>query len=160
MATLEAAIRIAVAAHAGQTEKGGAAYITHPLRVMAAVDAEEEKIVAVLHDVVEDTAVTIEDLRREGFDDRILASVDCVTHHKSEPYADYVARCKSNPVARRVKLADLWDNSRPDRCILRPERVKRDLARVSRYMLSYKFLTDQLNESDYRSLMQTYGELD
>jgi hypothetical protein len=160
MSTLESAIRIAVAAHAGQTEKGGAAYITHPLRVMAAVETEEERIVAVLHDVIEDTAVTLDDLRREGFGEDVLAAVACVTHRPGESYADYVVRCKGHPVARRVKLADLADNSRPDRCILRVERVERDLARVHRYVLSYKFLTDRLSEPDYRSLMRAYGELD
>jgi hypothetical protein len=160
MATLETAIRIAVAAHVGQKEKGGAAYITHPLRLMAAMDCEEAKIVAVLHDVIEDTTVTIEDLRREGFGEDVLTAVAIVTHRRHEPYADYVVRCKGNPVARQVKLADLVDNSRLDRCILRVDRVARDLARMHRYLLSYKFLTDQLSESAYRTLMPVYGELE
>src|SRR6188768_414379 len=99
MSNLEKAIRIAVAAHAGQTDKGGAPYITHPLRLMAAVETEEEKIVALLHDVVEDTTVTLDDLRREGFSDSVLAGVACVTHRRDEPYAEYVIRCKHNPVA-------------------------------------------------------------
>ena len=157
---LETAIRIAVAAHAGQVDKGGAPYVTHPLRLMNEVDGEDAKIVAVLHDVVEDTAVGIEDLRREGFGERVLAALALVTHRRDEPYADYVVRCKADPVARRVKLADLADNSRLERCILRPERIERDLARLHRYVLSYKFLTDQLSEVDYRSLMSRYGELD
>jgi (p)ppGpp synthase/HD superfamily hydrolase len=160
MSTLEAAIRVAVAAHAGQADKGGAPYVTHPLRLMAAVEGEDAQIVAVLHDVVEDTAVTLDDLRREGFGEAVLAAVDRVTHRRDEPYADYVVRCKGDPVARRVKLADLADNARPDRCILRPDRAARDLARVSRYMLSYKFLTDRLGEGDYRALMALHGELD
>jgi hypothetical protein len=159
MATLETAIRIAVVAHTGQTDKEGAPYITHPLRLMAAVDGEEAKIVAVLHDVVEDTAVTIEDLRREGFSDEVLTAVVCVTHRRDEPYADYVVRCKTHPLARQVKLADLVDNSRLDRCLLRVDRLARDLARIHRYALSYKFLTDKLGESDYRSLMAVHGEL-
>jgi len=159
MSHLEAAIRIAVTAHAGQVEKSGEPYITHPLRLMAAVDGEEAKIVAVLHDVVEDTSVTVDDLRREGFSETILAAVDCVTH-RQETYADYVVRCKNNPIANQVKLADLTDNSRMDRCILRVERIARDLARIHRYVLSYKFLTDQLTEADYRMLMAKYGELE
>jgi hypothetical protein len=113
MSTLENAIRIAVMAHAGQTDKGGAAYITHPLRLLAAVEPEEAKMVAVLHDVVEDTTVTVEDLRREGFGEGVVAGVACVTHRRGEPYADYVIRCKS-----------------------------------------------QLSESDYRSLMRAYGDLE
>jgi len=160
MSTLETAIRIAVTAHAGQTEKGGAAYITHPLRLMAAVDGEQAMIVAVLHDVIEDTAVTLDDLRREGFSEDLVAGVACVTHRRDEPYADYVIRCKGHPVARRVKLADLADNSRLDRCLVRVDRIGRDFARIHRYVLSYKFLMDQLSEADYRSLMLEYGELD
>ena len=127
MSTLETAIRIAVTAHAGQRDKGGEAYITHPLRLMAAVDGEEAKIVAVLHDVIEDTAVTIDDLRRERFSETVLTAVACVTHRRDEPYADYIVRCKRHPLARQVKLADLADNSRLDRCILRVERIARDL---------------------------------
>jgi (p)ppGpp synthase/HD superfamily hydrolase len=160
MSNLETAIRIAVNAHAGQTDKGGAPYITHPLRLMAAVDSEEAKIVAILHDVVEDTTVSLEDLRREGFSDDILTAVACVTHRKVESYADYVIRCKAHPLARQAKLADLADNSRLDRCILRVKRIDRDLARMHRYVLSYKFLTDGLSESEYRSLMERYGELE
>jgi (p)ppGpp synthase/HD superfamily hydrolase len=160
MATLEKAICIAAAAHAGQLDKEGGSYFTHPLRVMAAVEGDDAKIVAILHDVVEDTTVTIDDLRREGFSEELLAGVACVTHHRDEPYTDYVVRCKNLPLARKVKLADLADNSRPDRCLLRADRIDRDLARIHRYMLSYKFLIDRLSESDYRSLMAVYGELD
>lgn len=160
MSNLETAIRIAVTAHAGQTEKDGAAYITHPLRLMTAVDGEEAKIVAVLHDVIEDTTVTLEDLRREGFSEAVLTGVTCVTHRREEPYADYVVRCKSHAVARQVKLADLADNTRLERCILRVEKIDRDLTRIHRYVLSYKFLADRLSESDYRSLMSAYGELE
>lgn len=160
MSNLETAIRIAVTAHAGQVDKGGALYITHPLRLMAAVEGERAKIVAVLHDVVEDTHVTLDDLRREGFGEDVLAALDRVTHRREQPYADYVIGCMGDPVARQVKLADLNDNMRPDRCILRAGRIARDLTRIHRYVLSYKFLTDGLSEEDYKSLMASYGELD
>jgi (p)ppGpp synthase/HD superfamily hydrolase len=159
MSGLETAIRLAVSAHAGQTDKGGSPYITHPLRLMDSVETEEEKIVAVLHDVVEDTKVTIDDLKREGFSENVLSGVLCVTHRRDEPYTDYVVRCKHHPIARQVKLADLIDNTRLDRCILRVERVERDFARMHRYLLSYKFLKDELSEPDYRALMRKYGEL-
>ena len=82
---------------------------------MNAVEDEPAKIVAVLHDVIEDTPVTAEELRREGFDEAVLAAVECLTHRKGEPYADYVVRCKGNVIARQVKLADLEDNARPSR---------------------------------------------
>jgi hypothetical protein len=73
------------------------------------------------------------DLRQAGFSEGALAAVECVTHRKDEPYADYVVRCMGNEVARRVKLADLQDNSRPDRTTLRPQRPQQDLACLRRY---------------------------
>jgi hypothetical protein len=153
MATIERALQIAAKAHEGQKDKEGLPYILHPLRLMLAVRGEDAQIVAVLHDVVEDTSVTGADLRAAGFSDRVLAAVECVTHGKGEPYADYVVRCKGNDLARRVKLADLEDNSRLDRTILRPQRLQADLARIRRYALSYRFLTDRITEEQYRALM-------
>jgi len=153
MATIERALQIAARAHEGQRDKEGLPYVLHPLRVMMGVQGEEAQIVAVLHDVVEDTPVTLDDLRQAGFREEVLAAVECVTHRKDEPYAEYVVRCKANEVARRVKLADLGDNSRLDRTILRPQRLQQDLARIRRYALSYKFLADQITEEQYRSLM-------
>jgi hypothetical protein len=155
MASLEKALQIAAKAHEGQKEKAGQPYILHPLRVMMAVEGEEAQIVGVLHDVIEDTAVSADDLRRAGFGEQVVAAVLCVTHRKDEPYADYVVRCKANEVARRVKLADLADNWRLDRpLLLRPQRFESDMARLRRYALSYKFLTDQISEEEYRSLME------
>jgi (p)ppGpp synthase/HD superfamily hydrolase len=153
MATIEKALQIAAKAHEGQRDKEGLPYILHPLRVMAAVTGEDAQIVAVLHDVIEDTAVTADDLRAAGFASAVVAAVERVTHRKGEPYADYVVGCKADDVARRVKLADLTDNTRLDRTILRPDRLASDLACVRRYLLSYKFLTDQITEDEYRALM-------
>src|SRR5438874_7380825 len=99
MATIERALQIAAQAHAGQRDKGGLPYILHPLRVMMAVEGEEGQIVAVLHDVLEDTAVTAEDLRQAGFSERVIATVLCVTRPKGESYADDVVRCKRDEVA-------------------------------------------------------------
>jgi len=157
MATIEKALQIAAQAHEGQKDKEGLPYILHPLRVMSRVEGGEAQIVAVLHDVVEDTQVTLDDLRRAGFSESVLAAVLCVTHRKDEPYADYVVGCKNNPIARQVKLADLHDNCRLDRTILRPQRLQPDLARIHRYFLSHKFLTDQFTEQEYRALMSQYG---
>jgi hypothetical protein len=139
-------------------DKEGLPYILHPLRVMNQVRGEEAQIVAVLHDVVEDTKVTLDDLRHAGFSASVLAAIQCVTHRKDEPYADYVVACKHNPIARQVKLGDLADNCRLDRAILRPQRLQRDLARIHRYFLSHKYLTDQITEDEYRSLMSQCGE--
>jgi (p)ppGpp synthase/HD superfamily hydrolase len=153
MASIEKALQIACRAHEGQKDKNGQPYILHPLRVMNAVEDEPAKIVAVLHDVIEDTSVTFKDLRREGFDEVVLAAVECLTHRKGEPYADYVVRCKGNVIARRVKLADLEDNARPSRALLRPDRIEPDIARLRKYFLAYKFLTDMLSEEQYRTAM-------
>ncbi len=157
MSTLEKALQIAAKAHTGQQEKSGQPYITHSLRVMAGVQGLEAQIVAVLHDVVEDTDTTLDDLREAGFSEAILAAVACMTHDKSEPYAEYVIRCKENELARQVKLSDLADNSRLERTLLRPDRVASDLARIHRYALSYKYLTDGLTQTQYRELMAKYG---
>jgi hypothetical protein len=153
MATLERAIQIAAQAHEGQKDKQGAPYILHPLRLMMAVEGLEAKMVAVLHDVVEDTSVTLDDLRAAGFSQPVLDGVACVTHRKTEPYADYVVRCKANPLVRPVKLADLRDNNTFPRILLRPDRMERDLSRIRRYVLSYQFLAGQISEPEYRRLM-------
>ena len=158
MATIEKALQIAAKAHEGQKDKEGLPYILHPLRAMMSVVGQEAQIVAVLHDVIEDTSVTADDLRQAGFSEQIIAAVVCVTHLKDEPYTDYVVRCRANEIARQVKLADLKDNSRLDRTILRPQRFEVDVARLCKYVLSYKFLTDQLTEQQYRTLMEKGGE--
>ena len=112
MSTLERAIVIAAEAHAGRTDKAGAPYILHPLRMMMDLTSAEERIVAVLHDVCEDCpGWTFERLRGEGFSEEILAALDSVTKRKGEPYEDFALRAAANPIGRRVKLADLRDNS-------------------------------------------------
>ena len=153
MATIEKAIQIAARAHEGQVDKQGLPYILHPLRVMDGVEGLDAKIVAVLHDVVEDTEVTIDDLEREGFSGEILAAARCVTHSEGESYADYVVRCRANPIARRVKLSDLADNTRLSRTIVRPLALSRDTARFAKYLLSHSFLTGQITEEQYRAAM-------
>jgi (p)ppGpp synthase/HD superfamily hydrolase len=107
---LEKAIAIAVDAHRGQKDRYGAPYILHPLRVMARVARVPEKIVAILHDVVEDTDWTFEDLKEEGFGSDSLEALRSVTKEEGEEYEHFVARSAANPVGRRVKLADLEDN--------------------------------------------------
>jgi (p)ppGpp synthase/HD superfamily hydrolase len=158
MATLETAIAIAARAHAGTLDKQGAPYILHPLRVMMNVKDPVARIVAVLHDVVEDTSVTFDDLRAEGFAPEVLDALKLVTHEKSTPYADYVIAAKANPIARAVKLADLDDNSERSRMMLRPDKLDRDLARVQKYLLSRRFLLDELTESDYRTALRKLPE--
>ena len=130
MSTLERAIVIAAEAHAGQRDKAGAPYILHPLRVMARMKSDEERIVAVLHDVVEDTDWTLERLGAEGFDERILEAIDSLTHRPQESYEEFVERAGRNTIGRRVKVADLEDNSDLSR-IAQP--TDRDYARLEKY---------------------------
>lgn len=116
--TLSDAIALAAVAHAGQLDKTGRAYITHPIRVMQRCEAHglEVQMAAVLHDTVEDTWVTLDLLRTMGFSDTVISAVDALTHRKgAESYFEYVARCGRHPIGRLVKLADLEDNSDPSR---------------------------------------------
>ena len=111
MATLERAIEIAKQAHTGQVDKGGADYIGHPLRVMEMCDTEEQKIVAVLHDVVEDSDWTFEKLEAEGFSSEVIEALKCVTKlSKDEDYDEFIKRVMRNELAMKVKVKDLEDN--------------------------------------------------
>ena len=129
MLTLKRAIEIATAAHEGQLDKGGRPYIEHPLAVMANVDGEDEQIVAVLHDVLEDTTVTVDDLRAEGATDRQVAGLLAVTRRDGEPYDDAVRRALSDPIGRVVKRADHEHNADPARLALLPDDVAARLRR-------------------------------
>lgn len=153
MSTLQRAIEIAVTAHAGQTEDAGQPYVLHPLRLMFAVEGTVTRMAAVLHDTVEDTSVTLEELEREGFPPELLAAVRLLTRPKGGLYSDYVVALSENPVARAVKLADLRDNSAMPRSLLRANQADKDYRRLHRYYLSYKFLTGEMPEADYRGLM-------
>lgn len=104
------ASRIACKAHEGQKDKSGYPYIFHPLHLAEQFYDEDSVVVALLHDVVEDTDVTIDDLRKEGFDEKVLAALCLLTHEDGVPYMEYVEKIKENPLARRVKLADLRHN--------------------------------------------------
>lgn len=155
MASIEKAVEIAARAHAGTRDKQGGAYLSHPLRVMMDVEGTEAQIVAALHDCVEDTEISLDDLRAAGFSESIVDAVAHVTHDDDQSYAEYVIAAKSNAIARQVKLADLRDNMRPDRVLLREDRSEPDLKRIQRYILSYQYLIDRLDESDYRRRMRT-----
>lgn len=108
---LERAISLATEAHAGQTDKAGATYIRHPLRVMETMDTERGRIVAVLHDVVEDTSQDLTTIER-AFDTDLRDAVDALTKREEErdDYMRFIERVSRNPIARRVKIADIEDN--------------------------------------------------
>ncbi|HLM41536.1 MAG TPA: HD domain-containing protein [Microvirga sp.] len=134
MSTLERAIVIASEAHAGQTDKGGAPYILHPLRVMMTAletGGHEAAIAAVLHDVVEDCpAWPASRLAAEGFSPAVMSALDCLTKREGEDYMEFVERCRRDPIARIVKLADLKDNMNLGR-ISTP--TPKDQARIETY---------------------------
>ena len=145
MSTLERAIAIAAEAHAGQTDKAGEPYLLHVMRVVLGVRGENERIVAALHDVVEDNPEEGRRIMVERWPDDILAAVDAMTHRKGEPYADYIERVAANPIARAVKLVDLADNT--DRRRLPPEGewddgTKRRMAKYDRaFQRLYEVIT-------------------
>lgn len=109
MNDLERAIALAVDAHAGQTDKAGATYIRHPLRVMRHMETPQERVVAVLHDVIEDTEYTPAMIEDE-FDEEIRDAVEALTKRDGESYSDFVERAAANDLARKVKIADIEDN--------------------------------------------------
>ena len=113
--TLEDAIALAAHAHRGQVDKGGQPYILHVLRVMLRQAEETARIVAVLHDVLEDTPLTLAGLRAAGYSEQVCAAVDCLTRRAGETYEEMIERVATNPLARHVKLADLADNLDPNR---------------------------------------------
>ena len=131
MSDLERAIAIAVEAHAGQQDKSGAPYVLHPLRMMLSLTSNDERIVAVLHDVCEDCeGWTFERLRAEGFSERVLVALNSVTKREGETYEDFARRAVDNPIGRAVKLADLQDNCDLSR-ISNPS--ARDFERIEKY---------------------------
>lgn len=159
--TLEDAILLAVLAHKGQKDRADLPYILHPLNVMLLMDPydEDAMILAVLHDVVEDTKVTLSYLRAKGYPDNIVEALDCLTKrinpaaagsgaydiNGKERYSYFIRRVKQNPLATRVKIADLQHNSDLGRL----KKVEAwDLARLDRYQRALMYLTDRYGSPD------------
>lgn len=126
-------------AHHRQTDKSGVPYIFHPFHLAEQMDTEEECIVALLHDIVEDTDVTIEELEEEGFSSNVIQAIKLLTHDKSVDYLDYVRNLKSNQLARKVKLADLRHNSDPTR-MRNP--TEKDRQRAEKYRKAIEILSE------------------
>ena len=135
--TLEDAIILAAGAHRGHVDKGGQPYILHVLRVMLRQEDETARIVAALHDILEDTHVTLTDLRAAGYSDDVCAAVVCLTRRPAETYEEMIERIARNPLARQVKLADLADNLDPKRLTPADSAAR---ARQARYQASRKRL--------------------
>lgn len=132
---LKKAIDIAVECHSGQKDRAGEPYIQHPLRMMMKMKTTEEKITAVLHDVVEDSKMSLAELKKEGFSERILKAVDALTKRKGESYKKSIERVKENPLAVKIKIADFEDNMD----IRRLKRItENDRKRLNRYLKYYR----------------------
>ena len=132
------AMKIAYDAHHGQLDKSGVPYICHPIHLSEQMVTEEECIVALLHDVVEDTNITFEQLEKE-FSDNVIQALKLLTHDDSVPYMEYVRKLKDNPIARNVKLADLNHNSDVTRLDAMSEK---DKLRNEKYNEAIRILTE------------------
>lgn len=132
---LNKAIEIATKAHNGQVDKGGKPYIQHPLRVLQCCESEIEpvKICAVLHDVIEDTNVSFDDLMDEGFSDEVLDALKCLTRIQGESYNQFIDRILTNEIACKVKLCDLIDNMDLSRI---PNHTNKDKQRNVKYIVA------------------------
>lgn len=135
------AISIAAKAHDGQFDKGGQPYILHPLRVMLHFEEEDYQICAILHDVVEDTEITLDFLRKEGFSQTVLSTLQLLTRQPNDDYTTYINRILTNPIACNIKLWDLKDNLSKDR-IKNP--TNKDIQRWEKYENAKNKIEEQL----------------
>jgi (p)ppGpp synthase/HD superfamily hydrolase len=137
---LERAIQIAAEAHEGQRDKAGQPYVLHSLRVMFGLRSDEERIVGVLHDVVEDCdGWSFERLTAAGFSPAVLDALDSVTRRAGEDYMAFVQRAGANPIGRSVKMADLQDNMNLSRIA---EPSERDHTRIAKYREALAYLSN------------------
>ena len=136
---LERAIKLAQKYHEGQFDKGGHPYIEHPLRVMNGVESIDEKIIAVLHDVLEDCDVSREQLIDECIPEYLVVKLEILCKGKNEKYFDYIDRVKVDPVTINVKLSDLKDNMNLERL---KEVTEKDIKRLEKYKKAKEILED------------------
>lgn len=136
---LEKALQIATDAHLYQVDKAGVPYIFHPIRISNRCSTDDERIVALLHDTIEDTEVTAEYLLMEGFPRNIVDAILSVTRNEDENYEDFIKRSRLNPIGRQVKLHDLEDNMDITRL---NELTEKDLYRLNKYIKAYKYLKE------------------
>jgi hypothetical protein len=132
---LQRAIEIAVAAHRDQREEAGAPYLLHPLRMLVKLRRPEEMMAAILHDVVEDSEWTLDQLRAEGFPEKVIQAVDSLTRRSDETYGQFIERILKDPLASRVKLQDLEDNLN----LLRRQNVDgQTVEKLQRYLSAWR----------------------
>ena len=135
---VDLALSIARKAHEGQLDKAGVDYIEHPIYVASQVDTEEEKAVALLHDVIEDSPVSAEELLQAGLPETVVTAVQVLTKKKEQDYQTYLENVKKNPLARVVKLADLKHNSDLSRL---SSITEKDRERLKKYKKAIDFLS-------------------
>ncbi len=135
------ALRLCFEAHKNQTDKSGMPYVFHPFHLAEQMTDEQTTVLALLHDVVEDTEYTFDDLLSMGFDTAIVDALRLLTHDPAVPYMDYVAALSGNPLARAVKLADLRHNSDLTRLEVVDEKAR---ARCDKYLEAIRFLEEQV----------------
>ncbi|MBE6904514.1 MAG: HD domain-containing protein [Ruminococcaceae bacterium] len=133
------ALKLCFEAHKNQCDKSGLPYVFHPFHLAEQMEDEATTVVALLHDVVEDTDYTLQDLRDMGFGDEIIEAISALTHDDNVAYMDYVANIKLNPIAKKVKLADLKHNSDTSRLDVVTDK---DLEREAKYHKAIKFLNE------------------
>ena len=131
------ALELAVEKHKNQTDKAGNPYILHPLHVMENVNSKEGKIVAILHDIIEDTDITEDYLFKIGLSKRIVDAVVALTRSEDMDYQEYIKNLSSNPLAKEGKLADLEHNMDLKRL---PTLEEKDLERNRKYQIAYHYL--------------------
>jgi len=153
MADLDEALNLVAHHFRGITDKSGAPYVLHCIRAMMSVESMDAKMVAVMHDLVEDTPMTLAQLQERGFSQQVINGVNLVTHRDDVSYSDYIVAIKDNPIATEVKLADLKDNTSLHRTLYREKSSVKDCVRIQKYLLSYQFLTEAIDESSYRRQM-------
>lgn len=147
MSTLENAITLAVQLHAGQLDKGDQPYILHPLRVMLQLQQPDQQIIAVLHDILEDTHTTAQDLQNLGFQTHIIQAIQALTKLPHETRVQAAMRTAQNPLACDVKIADVKDNMNLARI---PNPTARDLARLE----EYRQVLDILQKAQQQSMIK------
>ena len=149
MTDIERALQTALKAHGGQTDRSGRQSISHVLRVMSRVDDPTAKIVAVLHDVVEDSELSLDDLRSQGFSPEVVDAVDALTRRGGESYVDLLRRAKVNPLAHSVKLADLADHLDVKHVYFDDSDKEKHTHRIRRYVRAALYLRGDISDQDY-----------
>ena len=145
--------------HHGQLRLSGEPYLSHPLEVAGILADMKLDVVSVaaglLHDVIEDIPeVTTDFLRQVGFDDEIVDAVEAITHLDGESYFDYVVRLSKNEIAKEVKKFDLKHNSSLDRALYDPKTMEKDIHRLTKYVLSFRFLSGKIDEKEFEEELE------